>query len=134
MRYFCYAVNSIGRMKAGQVFSRYRRRFAIESGYRQLHQVQIKTAMKNAVVRMLFIGLVILIVNLYVLLRRMVVTKSEYGSRRRQIKLTLEMVVREIECYIEELLKLNRVLYCKNSSLYQSFQSFVIYWLLNGAD
>lgn len=127
VRYFCYAVNRIGRMKAGQVFSRYRRRFAIESGYRQLHQVQIKTAMKNAVVRMLFIGLAILIVNVYVLLRRMVVTKSEYGTRRRWIALTLEMVVREIERYIEELLQLNRVLYCKNTSLYQSFQSFVIY-------
>lgn len=127
VRYFCYAVYGIGAITAGQVFSRYRRRFAIESGYRQLHQVRIKTAMKNAVVRMLFIGVAMLIVNLYVLLRTMVIGKSEYGTRQRWIKLTLEMMVREIERYIEELLKLNRVLFCKNTSLYQNFQSFVIY-------
>lgn len=121
VRYFCYAIYGIGQVKAQTIYEKYRRRFAIESGYRQLHQMRIKTAMKNAVVRMIFIGLAILIVNLYVLLRRMIGGLSNYGNRHRWINLTLEMLGREIEKHIEELLQLNRVLYCKNTSLYQSF-------------
>lgn len=127
VRYFLYAVCGIGRIKAQKVFTKYRRRFAIESGYRQLHQVRIRTAMKNALVRMIFIGMAIIMVNLYVLLRRIVVSKSEYGSRQRWIKLTLEKLAQKIEHFIEEWLKLNQTLYCKNVSLYKSFQSFVNY-------
>ena len=127
VRYFCYAVYGIGQLKVQKVFTKYRRRFGIETAYRQLHQVRIRTAMKNSVVRMLFIGLAIIIVNLYVLLRRMVVAKSKYGTRQRTIKMTLERLAREIKQYIEELLKVNRDLYCQNASLYRSFQSFVIY-------
>src|SRR5581483_6151010 len=41
-RYFAYAVYRLGRTELSQVYEQYRRRFGIETGYRQLHQVRAR--------------------------------------------------------------------------------------------
>jgi hypothetical protein len=47
----------------------YRRRFGIESSYRQLRQVRIKTNSRNPALRFVYMALALLLVNLWCLLR-----------------------------------------------------------------
>jgi len=92
VEHFAYAVYGLGRVEAPQVFELYRRRFGIESSYRQLHQVRARTASRNPALRLLLVGLALLLVNLWVLLRQAWVQMTSYGSRVRVVDLTLERV------------------------------------------
>jgi hypothetical protein len=116
VRYFCYAIYGVEAMSPKSIFKKYRRRYSIESGYRQMHQVRAKTCMKNAAVRLLLFALAIVLVNLYVLVRRVVASVRRYGTRKRFLKLTLEQMVREIQEYISNKLGLRKVSYCRNYS------------------
>lgn len=51
------------------VFQWYRRRFGIESSYRQMHQVRARTTSRHPGLRLLLIGLALILVNLYLRLR-----------------------------------------------------------------
>lgn len=53
-----------------QVFELYRQRFGIETSYRQMNQVRARTSSRNPVLRLLLVGLALLLLNLYVTLRR----------------------------------------------------------------
>ena len=88
--YFAYAVYGLGRVEAHQLFELYRRRFGIETSYRQLHQVRARPSSRNPALRLLLVGLALLIVNLWVLLRRTWVQMTRYGRRVRVVELTLE--------------------------------------------
>lgn len=88
--YFAYAVYGLGRVEARQVFELYRRRFGIETSYRQVHQVRARTSSPNPALRLLLIGLALMIVNLWVLMSQKWVTMTSYGRRVRVIDLTLE--------------------------------------------
>lgn len=110
VRYFTYAVYGIGAVEPLQVAEAYRRRFSIESGYRQLHQVRARTTSRNHALRLLLVGLAVLLVNLYVLLRRACGMQTQYGSRRRRIALTLEHLALALCQHIQTLLGLNQVI------------------------
>jgi len=90
VEYFAYAVYRLGRVEAHQIFELYRRRFGIETSYRQVHQVRAWTASRNPALRLLLMGLALLIVNLWVLMSQTWVTMTSYGSRVRVVELTLE--------------------------------------------
>jgi putative transposase len=92
VRYFAYAIYQLGQVRPQQVFERYRRRFGIESGYRQLHQVRARTASRNPALRLLLVGLALLLVNLWVLLCQTWISLTRYGQRVRIVELTLERV------------------------------------------
>ena len=94
-----------------RLHDRLRRRFGIESGYRQLHQVRARTTSQNPAVRLLLVGLALLILNVYLALRRIWLTVRHFGRRTRRLWLTLKrlalMLFRLIEhrygvCAIEE--------------------------------
>jgi putative transposase len=93
VEYFAYAVYRLGRAQARQIFELYRRRFGIETSYRQMHQVRAKTTSRNPALRLLLVGLALLIVNLWVLTSQTWVTMTSYGSRVRVVELTLERMV-----------------------------------------
>jgi hypothetical protein len=57
VRYFAYAVYRPGHTNLDQVFEAYRRRFSIESGYRQSHQVRARTSSRHPGLRLLLFGL-----------------------------------------------------------------------------
>lgn len=124
VRYFCYAVFRIGRIKPHRVFEWYRRRFIIESSYRQLHQTRARTTSKNVLVRILLVGLAMIVVNCYVLLRQIISQPSNYGKRQKHNVLTLEMLIVGLEEHIKTELGLRKQLYCQNMTL---FRDFVIY-------
>lgn len=91
-RYFAYAVYRLGRTELSQVFEQYRRRFSIESGYRQAHQVRARTSSRHPGLRLLLFGLAVLLVNYWVLLRQSCGSGHCYGSRLRIYELTLEQL------------------------------------------
>lgn len=104
LRYFAYAVYQMDELTPQQIFQCYRRRFSIESGYRQLHQVRARTCSRNPALRLLLVGLAMLIVNLWVLFAQTWVTITSYGWRVRLVTVTLVQVAEAIADAVKELL------------------------------
>jgi hypothetical protein len=65
----------------------YRLRFAIETTYRQLHQARIRTATRDPVRRLLFVGLALILRNVWVWLHRTVLARPRRGSREIRLDL-----------------------------------------------
>jgi hypothetical protein len=60
----------------------YRKRFAIETSYRQLHQGRARTSTRNPVVRLLLVGVALVLRNVWVWLHYAVLSTPRRGSRR----------------------------------------------------
>lgn len=65
----------------------YRRRFAIETTYRQLHQARIRTSTRNPQLRLLYVGLALILRNVWVWLHLRVLAKRRPGGRRIDLAL-----------------------------------------------
>ncbi len=59
----------VGHLTPHQVREHYRRRFGIESSYRQMRQVRIKTTTRNGALRFVYLALALIIRNIWVTLR-----------------------------------------------------------------
>lgn len=101
VEWFAYAAWGMEHIPLHQIFDLYRRRFGMESGYRQMHQMRARTTSPNPALRLLLVGLALLLYNLYITLRRLYRTPRHYGGRLRHIWLTLKrmtlMLLRSIE-------------------------------------
>lgn len=99
--WFAYAVYNVDRIPPHQIFDLYRRRFGIESSYRQMNEVRARTTSTSPALRLLLVGLALIILNVYISLRNVWRTCRWYGSRVRYIWLTLKrlmlMLLRTIE-------------------------------------
>jgi hypothetical protein len=60
----------------------YRKRFGIESSYRQLNQARIRTSSRSPLLRLFFVGLALVLRNVYVWLHWEVLAKKRRGKRR----------------------------------------------------
>ncbi|MEE8305126.1 MAG: hypothetical protein V3S24_22115 [Candidatus Tectomicrobia bacterium] len=60
----------------------YRRRFGIESSYRQVHQAKIKTSSRNPVLRLLFVGVAFVLRNVWVWVHAEVIAQPRRGGRK----------------------------------------------------
>ena len=87
--WFAYAAYGMEAVPLSQIFDGYRRRFGMESGYRQMHQVRGRTTSPSPTLRLLLIGLAFLIYNAYLLFRQIGRTVRSYGQRLRLLWLTL---------------------------------------------
>lgn len=74
-----------------QVATRYRQRFGIETSYRQMNQVRARTTTRSPVLRLLYVGLALILVNWYVTLRRASPRRS--GTRVPARRWTLRRLV-----------------------------------------
>jgi Transposase DDE domain len=63
------------------VFATYRLRFGIESSYRQMHEARIRTTTRRPVVRLLYVGIALVLRNLWVWLHYMVLSMPRRGGR-----------------------------------------------------
>lgn len=71
VKWFAYAVTGLPHgTPPAQVFQWYRRRFGIETGYRQMNHLRARTTSRSPVLRLLLVGLAFILVNLYITLRR----------------------------------------------------------------
>jgi hypothetical protein len=87
---FAYAVYRLAAGPLAQVYERYRRRFSIESGYRQSHQVRARTASRHPGLRLVLFALSLFLVNAWVLYRQVCAVVTAAGQRFRLHLLTLE--------------------------------------------
>jgi putative transposase len=76
-----YASWGLGRPDPGWVFELYRKRFGIESSYRQMHQGQAMTTSRSPRLRLLFVGLALLLRNLWAWLHWEVLSRPRRGRR-----------------------------------------------------
>jgi putative transposase len=60
----------------------YRSRFGIESSYRQVHQARIRTSSRNPVLRLLFVGVALVLRNVWVWLHAEVLAQPQAGARQ----------------------------------------------------
>jgi putative transposase len=60
----------------------YRQRFGIESSYRQLHQARIRTSTRQPLLRLLYVGVALLLRNVWVWLHWEVLAQRRRGRRR----------------------------------------------------
>jgi putative transposase len=125
VRYYAYAVYGVGGCRAQAISAAYRRRFSIESGYRQLHQVRARTRSRHTGLRLLLIGLALILVNLYVLLRANWSLVTHYGSRICRRAVTLNEVATALLMQIQSLLGFSPEFHCRAQTWYSV--NFVIY-------
>jgi len=104
LEWFAYAAWGMDKIDLHQVFDLYRRRFGMESGYRQMHQVRARTTSRNPALRLLLVGLALILYNVYITLRRVCQTSRRYGGRIRRIWMTLKRMVLLLLRIIERLM------------------------------
>ena len=63
------------------VFTTYRLRFGIETSYRQMHAGRIRTTTRRPVVRLLYVGIALVLRNLWVWLHYAVLSRPRRGGR-----------------------------------------------------
>ncbi len=82
----------------------YRRRFGIESSYRQLHQGRVRTSSRSPLLRLLFVGLALLLRNVYVWLHWEVLAHRRRGYRAVELEqLPLRALLDWLAAWAEEL-------------------------------
>jgi|SRR5208283_342509 len=64
------------------VYQTYRSRFGIESSYRQLHQARIRTCTRDPLLRLLFVGIALILRNVWVWLHWEILSHPRRGGRR----------------------------------------------------
>ena len=87
-----------------QVYSKYRRRFGIEASYRLLRQVKVLTNSRNPALRFFFLGLGLLMQNVWVLARWLFTRRPGKGRYKLMPKLLRfatfrKLLVRAVERY-----------------------------------
>ena len=63
------------------VFATYRLRFGIESSYRQMHEGRIRTTTRRPAVRLLYVGIALVLRNLWVWLHYTILSMPRRGGR-----------------------------------------------------
>ena len=84
-RVFLYAC---GRVRAAPNWVRavYRRRFGIETSYRQMNRARIRTTTRRPALRLLFVGVALLLRNLWAWLHWTALARRRRGGRRVQLE------------------------------------------------
>ncbi len=103
VEWLVYASYGVDDLPPLQIHELYRRRFGIESGYRQTHQVRARTTSRNPALRLLLMGLALLIFNVYIALRQIWLTVRQFGQRTRRSWLTLKRLALLLARLIESL-------------------------------
>ena len=85
-----------------QIFQFYRRRFGIESSYRQMNRVRARTSSTNPALRLLYVGVAFLLINLWVRLKQQYACDLHRKGRRvnpRRLTLLrmMHLIIRAIE-------------------------------------
>jgi DDE family transposase len=103
VEWLVYAVYGVDLIPPLQIHELYRRRFGIESGYRQIQQVRAWTTSRHPALRLLLMGLALLIFNVYITLRQVCLTVRHFGQRTRRSWLTLKRLALSLARLIETL-------------------------------
>jgi putative transposase len=78
---FAYIVIGELNMQPLQVYHEYRRRFGIETSYRLMNLVRVRTTSKSPTLRLFYVGLALTMLNLWVFVKWTYVSHARRGSR-----------------------------------------------------
>jgi hypothetical protein len=100
-KWFAYVTYGV-RTQPLQIFQFYRRRFGIESSYRQMNRVRARTSSTDPALRLLYVGVAFLLLNLWVVLKRRLACDvhrhgKRYNHRRFTILRMCHFLIRAIE-------------------------------------
>jgi hypothetical protein len=101
--WFVYAADGLDHIPLPQIFQLYRRRFGMESGYRQMHQIRARTTSASPTLRLLLVGVAFLLYNVYLLFRTKAHTTRTYGTRIRRLWLTLGRMKHLLQRFLEQI-------------------------------
>ena len=101
-QWFAYAAYGMGRVPLAQIFPLYRRRFGMESGYRQMHQVRARTTSANPTWRLVLVGVAFLLYNVYIQFRQNGRQAHPYDRRTHTPWLSLNRMTRMLLRLIEQ--------------------------------
>jgi putative transposase len=76
-----YATWGVTHRPLSWIRATYRSRFGLESSYRQSHQARIRTSSRNPALRLLFMGVALVLRNIWVWLHAEVVAQPQRGAR-----------------------------------------------------
>jgi hypothetical protein len=78
---FAYIVIGELKMQPLQVYHEYRRRFGIETSYRLMNLVRVRTTSKSPTLRLFYVGLALTMLNLWVFVKWTLVSRPRRGGR-----------------------------------------------------
>jgi Transposase DDE domain len=94
-----------------QVKETYRRRFAIETSYRQMNQARIRTCTPDPLLRLLYVALALLLRNVWVWLHWEMLAERRRGHRRLDLgRMSLRRMLLWLQHYAEQRLGLREEL------------------------
>ncbi len=99
IEYFAFAVSGID-IPAGKTHKEYRKRFGIETSYRLMNAARARTTSRSPAIRLLYVGLAFLLMNLWIYLHWFYVSIRRRGGRMLvewRFKTMLRQVARGIE-------------------------------------
>jgi putative transposase len=105
IKYFAYAVYNMN-IALKNTFKEYRKRFGIESSYRLMNQARIHTSTKNPVLRLLYIGLSLLLVNIWIYIQWTYLSIPRQGGRQK-VTWTFKTMLKQINRITDEKLGFN---------------------------
>jgi putative transposase len=105
VEYFAYAVYNTD-LPIKNTFKEYRKRFGIESSYRIMNQGRIHTSTKKPALRLLYVGLSLLLVNIWIYIQWTYLSIPRQGGRRK-VTWTFKTMLKQINRTTEELLGFN---------------------------
>jgi len=82
-----YACWGIDLHSTGWVYQTYRRRFGIETSYRQLNEARIKTTTRDPALRLLFVAIALILRNVWVWVHRQLLATPRRGGRKLNLGL-----------------------------------------------
>jgi len=107
-RIWLYALWGLKASSVAWVRDLYRRRFGIESSYRQLHQARIRTSSRSPLLRLLFVGVALVLRNVWVWLHWEVLAKKRRGKRRLDLdQLPLRAMMHWLQAVVEAIFGVN---------------------------
>jgi putative transposase len=93
-----------------EVCALYRKRFGIESSYRQMNQARLRTSSRSPELRLLAVGIALLLRNLWVLCSWMTLAHKGSGSRTGESKFRFHTLLRWIVSEVESRLLLRKTI------------------------
>ncbi len=85
---------------------RYRERFGIETSYRQMNQARIRTCTRNPLLRLLFVGIALILRNLWVWFHHTLLSQRHRGKLKLNLELLrIRVMLLHLQRFIEAVLK-----------------------------
>ena len=100
IKHFAYAVNNIN-IPIKNTFKKYRKRFGIESSYKLMNQARTHTSTKKPELRLLYIGLSLLLVNIWIYIQWTHLSTPRQGGREKTTW-TFKTMLKQINRATEE--------------------------------